>query len=122
MTFPIISADSHITEPPSTYVDRIDAKFRDRAPHVVHDPKRGDLFVRFSGGIAPTALPRDRLAPIAVRIEGTVKTLSGSTPPVKIRAASPGPTVPSNGRPAATPYSNTWTMFGCWWRAARAAS
>ena len=45
MAKPIISADSHITEPPNTYVDRIDAKFRDRAPHVVHDPQRGDLFI-----------------------------------------------------------------------------
>src|SRR5437588_5875179 len=45
MAKPIISADSHITEPPGTYVDRIDAKFRDRAPHVVHDPERGDLFI-----------------------------------------------------------------------------
>ena len=45
MAKPIISADSHITEPPDTYVDRIDAKFRDRAPHVVHDPQRGDLFI-----------------------------------------------------------------------------
>ena len=42
---PIISADSHITEPPGTYIDRIDHKFRDRAPRVVHDAKRGDLFV-----------------------------------------------------------------------------
>ena len=42
---PIISADSHITEPPGTYVDRIDHKFRDRAPHMVRDAKRGDLFV-----------------------------------------------------------------------------
>ena len=45
MAKPIISADSHITEPPNTYVDRIDATFRDRAPHIVHDPQRGDLFV-----------------------------------------------------------------------------
>src|SRR5919201_6073334 len=45
MAKPIISADSHITEPPRTYVDRIDARFRDRAPHVVRDPERGDLFV-----------------------------------------------------------------------------
>lgn len=45
MAKPIISADSHITEPPDTYVTRIDPKFRERAPHVVHDPKRGDLFV-----------------------------------------------------------------------------
>src|SRR5438876_10424058 len=42
---PIISADSHITEPPGTYIDRIDRRFRDRAPHVVHDAERGDLFV-----------------------------------------------------------------------------
>src|SRR5258705_5802715 len=42
---PIISADSHITEPPDTYTARIDARFRDRAPRLVHDAKRGDLFV-----------------------------------------------------------------------------
>ena len=40
-----ISADSHVTEPPDTYVDRIDHHFKDRAPHMVRDPKRGDLFV-----------------------------------------------------------------------------
>src|SRR5215471_7885678 len=45
MAKPIISADSHITEPPHTYIDRIDPRFRDRAPRVVRDPKRGDLFV-----------------------------------------------------------------------------
>jgi len=45
MAKPIISADSHITEPPRTYLDRIDPRFRDRAPHVVRDPTRGDLFV-----------------------------------------------------------------------------
>jgi uncharacterized protein len=42
---PIISADSHITEPPGTYVDRIDHAFRHRAPRMVHDATRGDLFV-----------------------------------------------------------------------------
>src|SRR5215468_3454351 len=45
MTKPIISADSHITEPPDTYTARIDKRFADRAPHVVRDPKRGDLFI-----------------------------------------------------------------------------
>ena len=29
---PIISADSHITEPPETYVDFIDPAYLDRAP------------------------------------------------------------------------------------------
>jgi hypothetical protein len=43
--------------------------------------ERGDLFVRFKGGIAPTALPRTKLAPIAVSVAGTVKTLSGERPP-----------------------------------------
>jgi predicted TIM-barrel fold metal-dependent hydrolase len=41
----IISADSHITEPPGTYVDRIDRAFKHRAPRMVHDATRGDLFV-----------------------------------------------------------------------------
>jgi hypothetical protein len=42
---------------------------------------RGDLFVKFNGGIAPSALPRDTRAPIAVKIVGTVRTLSGERPP-----------------------------------------
>jgi hypothetical protein len=43
--------------------------------------ERGDLFVNFSGGIAPDSLPRDALAPISVQVAGTVKTLSGERPP-----------------------------------------
>lgn len=43
--------------------------------------ERGDLFVSFKGGIDPTALPRTHLAPIAVSVAGTVKTLSGKRPP-----------------------------------------
>ena len=42
---PIISADSHVTEPPNTYVDYIDPAFRDRAPYMTKDETRGDLFV-----------------------------------------------------------------------------
>ncbi len=42
---PMISADSHITEPPDTYTARIDPAFRDRAPHMVRHDTRGDLFV-----------------------------------------------------------------------------
>jgi len=41
----IISADSHITEPPGCYIDRIDHKYKDTAPHMVHDDKAGDIFV-----------------------------------------------------------------------------
>jgi hypothetical protein len=43
--------------------------------------ERGDLFVKFEGGIFPTALPRDVNAPITVSIDGTIKTLSGARPP-----------------------------------------
>ena len=45
MLKPIISADSHITEPPGTYVDRIDRKYKDTAPHMIRDEQKGDLFV-----------------------------------------------------------------------------
>jgi hypothetical protein len=43
--------------------------------------ERGNLFVRFAGGIAPTKLPRHANAPISVRVDGTVRTLSGERPP-----------------------------------------
>ena len=43
--FPVISADSHITEPPDCYSAHIDPTYRDTAPHMVHDPQRGDVFV-----------------------------------------------------------------------------
>jgi len=45
MSFPVISADSHITEPAGTYVDRIDAKWRDRAPRMQRLGEAGDFFV-----------------------------------------------------------------------------
>jgi hypothetical protein len=43
--------------------------------------ERGGLFVHFKGGITPSSLPRTKLAPIAVSVAGTVKTLSGERPP-----------------------------------------
>jgi predicted TIM-barrel fold metal-dependent hydrolase len=42
--FPIISADSHITEPGNTYTDYIDPKFLDRAPRIVDGGVLGDVF------------------------------------------------------------------------------
>jgi predicted TIM-barrel fold metal-dependent hydrolase len=45
MSYPIISADSHITEPPDTYLDRIDPAFRDRAPRMQRHEQLGDIFV-----------------------------------------------------------------------------
>ena len=40
-----ISADSHITEPPDCYREHIETGYRERAPHVVRDPKFGDVYV-----------------------------------------------------------------------------
>ena len=37
----MISADSHMCEPPDLWTERIDAAFRERAPRIVKDP--GDL-------------------------------------------------------------------------------
>jgi len=42
---PIISADSHIAEPPNCYLDYIEPGFKDRAPHIEVHPKYGDVFV-----------------------------------------------------------------------------
>jgi predicted TIM-barrel fold metal-dependent hydrolase len=32
----LVSADSHVNEPPGLWVDRVPARFKERAPHVVH--------------------------------------------------------------------------------------
>ena len=45
MSYPIISADSHITEHPDTYVAHIDAAWKDKAPKMVDGGERGDVFV-----------------------------------------------------------------------------
>lgn len=42
---------------------------------------KGGLFVHFDGGISPDALPRHERAPIAVRIEGTVRAPKDQDPP-----------------------------------------
>ncbi len=37
MTYPLVSADSHIIEPPDLWTKRIDKKYRDQAPRIVQD-------------------------------------------------------------------------------------
>lgn len=44
LPFKMVSADSHITEPPNCYVDYIDPKFRDRAPRVNTNEQGGHFF------------------------------------------------------------------------------
>jgi predicted TIM-barrel fold metal-dependent hydrolase len=55
MSYPIISADSHITEAPNTYVDYIDKAWKDKAPRVVNTSSQGDVFV-IDGMDRPIAL------------------------------------------------------------------
>ena len=45
MDLPVISADSHITEPPNTYLDYIDPAWRDKAPRMTYVEEIGDVFV-----------------------------------------------------------------------------
>lgn len=48
----VISADSHMMEPADLWVERLDKQYRDRAPHVIKNPKKpGYLFV--APGINP---------------------------------------------------------------------
>jgi predicted TIM-barrel fold metal-dependent hydrolase len=47
MTTKVISADSHIMEPPTLWAERLDQAFRDRAPHVVNEwkGKKGEFLI-----------------------------------------------------------------------------
>ena len=42
--YKLISADSHINEPPNLYLDRVPAKYRDRAPRIERLPQ-GDAWI-----------------------------------------------------------------------------
>jgi predicted TIM-barrel fold metal-dependent hydrolase len=55
MDHKVISADSHITEPPNTYVDHIDPAWRERAPRMQYIEKVGDAFV-IEGMARPVAM------------------------------------------------------------------
>ena len=37
LTYDVISADSHVIEPPAAWAERVPAEYRDRAPRLVHD-------------------------------------------------------------------------------------
>jgi hypothetical protein len=54
--------------------------------------QRGDLIVSLDGGLSPLRLPRDRPAPVAVRLEGGLRTADGSLLPrvTRIELGLPG--------------------------------
>lgn len=72
--YPIISADSHITEAPGTYIDHIDSKWRDRAPKLVDGgDDLGDVFV-VEGSNVPVPMGLVAAAgkdPSEIRVKGT---------------------------------------------------
>lgn len=54
---PLISADSHICEPPTLWVERLDKQYRDRAPRTVvgHEGKEGEFFIAEGLAARPVA-------------------------------------------------------------------
>jgi hypothetical protein len=54
--------------------------------------QRGNLIMTLDGGLSPLTLPRDRPAPISIRLEGGLRTADGSTLPrvTKIELGLPG--------------------------------
>lgn len=50
--------------------------------------QEGDVVVAFGGGIAPRALPRTELAPVAVKIDSTFKSSEGADPPPQLQTIS----------------------------------
>ena len=76
MSYPVISADSHITEPPGTYRDHIDAKWRDKAPRMEYVEKLGDVFLIEGlsrpvpmGLVAAAGKPAEEIRVAGVRFE-----------------------------------------------------
>ena len=57
-----VSADSHVTEPPDCYSKFIDPAYRDRAPYIKRDEKRGDVYIipGLDAMSVPSALPAMR--------------------------------------------------------------
>src|SRR5690242_7522212 len=45
LPFKLVSADSHIVEPPDLWLKHIDKKFLDRAPRIIKNDKGEDVFI-----------------------------------------------------------------------------
>lgn len=52
--------------------------------------QKGNVIVAFDGGIAPRALPRTGMAPVAVTIDSTFKSSEGLDPPPQLRTIAIG--------------------------------
>ena len=70
-----ISADSHVTEPPEVWTDRLDAEFRDRAPILAHLPGMGATIVIDPGTAAEQQVPFGRIAAAGRVLQGRRRRL-----------------------------------------------
>ena len=52
--------------------------------------QKDNVLVNFDGGIAPRALPREGVAPVAVTVDGTFKSVDGADPPPQLRTIAIG--------------------------------
>jgi predicted TIM-barrel fold metal-dependent hydrolase len=58
MKYQVISADNHVMEPPGTFVERVPAALRDRAPQVMQSPKGGEGWT-FNGQLPKMTFSRN---------------------------------------------------------------
>ena len=65
-----VSADSHVTEPPEVWTDRLDTEFRDRAPILAHPPGMGATIVIDPGTDAEQQVPFGRIAAAGRVLQG----------------------------------------------------
>ena len=77
MTLLTMSADSHVTEPGDCYLDRIDPRFRDRAPRAVTDDVMGAVLLIDDGRsripygmVAAAGRPAEKIRALRVRALG----------------------------------------------------
>ncbi|MBT6274354.1 MAG: amidohydrolase [Chromatiales bacterium] len=94
MSYPIISADSHVTEHPECYSSRVALKYRERAPHLIYSEKLGDMMT-MEGLSKPIALsiasaagenPKDLLTKRGVDAKFDVLPRGGWDPKARIAA------------------------------------
>ena len=52
----VVSADSHMMEPADLWQERLDKRFRDRAPEVIENPDEGPKYLFVAEGAAPFAV------------------------------------------------------------------
>lgn len=72
-----ISADSHVTEPPHCYIDFIDPEYRDVAPKIIPDERRGFVYEinGLQGGIGLGTIAAAGKKPSEIKKDGTFDDL-----------------------------------------------